>query len=724
MDDADDAKDTSDLSDIDSILRDCASDSQMTDAELSEYELVPDADIELTFKIFCFFEDLHTLQEEVQMAWHSYKAGTTTLIAATIITTIAIEIAGRAERELISAYPRQFHKCRSYQDFTLHLFGCVSLLRGVDYDNVLRSEEDLVVTPLKKFLYLPVAKTLLRAASRKVTFQSAGYPVPLIPMRFEYLARPDLLEQDHMRKLEADDELLCQLLQELKLVHDFHHSWKRFGQKAWIGVDVEENDIPAFHDVFSHAMRKVWQDGEVRVRGVFAAQLMLNIVDICGPEFRGSILLRDEGLRYMDLYQLVDDGKVIRVKSGLLWGPKDSLVIGEVLNRIQRQMIEPRLPGFKEIMLSSAEPPTIRMVPASEQMDKEFATKPETDKFYVYPRATGALKPEAGLRPITHEQLATYYANGEKLDLQVIMPNKNLSFFMDGNPLYCGTLMLSQTASTEEAGIALANHLHSVYGAAHLYNAMHKLNLTNTTWSLLERVIDLHATTIFGATIPSEPGAMWISLRQLLGIQVLPRGVAKFNFNEKKRDRLALKSSSSARLLLQFFQSRQPLEKTIHQLVENIARRQPVDQTNGQRRPRRWNQRQFFGKLESFASTTLADMEIPYIGLARECARFLEVVGAELDESLGVNIAELWTHEDVFYRNLTAAILYGNTAGPPSAPFGTQKGELLSVAVKAFGKFWASSEKADDWTSIFAESNEKQVLAALGNSMPPAQSSS
>ena len=46
------------------------------------------------------------------------------------------------------------------------------------------------------------------------------------------------------------------------------------------------------------------------------------------------------------------------------------------------------------------------------------------------------------------------------------------------NPLYCGTILLNLAAMTEEAGVALANHHLSIFGTAHLYNAMRQLDLT------------------------------------------------------------------------------------------------------------------------------------------------------------------------------------------------------------------------------------------------------
>lgn len=54
------------------------------------YEVEEDTKSALTFKIYCFFEDLHTLQSELRRTWTPHKEGKTSLIGATIITTAVI----------------------------------------------------------------------------------------------------------------------------------------------------------------------------------------------------------------------------------------------------------------------------------------------------------------------------------------------------------------------------------------------------------------------------------------------------------------------------------------------------------------------------------------------------------------------------------------------------------------------------------------------------------
>lgn len=165
------------------------------------YQLVEDPISELSLQVFCFFEDLHILQAEIQNAWVSFTSGTMTLIAATTVTTAAIELAARAEKELLSANPGVINSSRSYQDLALTIFNSELLRQGVDADQHMKSSDDLVVTPFKEFMYLPVGRTLMRISQCHVAFEEGGWPIPLMPMRLHYIAMPELLDAPKMKKI-------------------------------------------------------------------------------------------------------------------------------------------------------------------------------------------------------------------------------------------------------------------------------------------------------------------------------------------------------------------------------------------------------------------------------------------------------------------------------------------------------------------------------------------
>jgi hypothetical protein len=100
----------------------------------------------------------------------------------------------------------------------------------------------------------------------------------MIGMSFDYIAKPELLEAPHMKKILEEDRLLCELFHEVCLMN--------IAKKSTL--------LPAFRDVFTDALYPVWKEGKVSVRSVFAARVHLDILDSC-PNFNGKQVLQEEG---------------------------------------------------------------------------------------------------------------------------------------------------------------------------------------------------------------------------------------------------------------------------------------------------------------------------------------------------------------------------------------------------------------------------------------------
>lgn len=69
------------------------------------WEVEEESQSDFAFQVFCFFEDLHALQGELRKTWTEYKNSSVDLLAATIITTAAIELVGRAGKEIRLTHP-------------------------------------------------------------------------------------------------------------------------------------------------------------------------------------------------------------------------------------------------------------------------------------------------------------------------------------------------------------------------------------------------------------------------------------------------------------------------------------------------------------------------------------------------------------------------------------------------------------------------------------------
>ena len=97
--------------------------SQAKDRSVEIYELEGQSDIDDAFTIFCFFEDLHRLQDFLKETWDRCKVGTCDLIVVSVTTNLAINLVRRAEEELIAILdPKRYWKPHYYQVLSLNIF--------------------------------------------------------------------------------------------------------------------------------------------------------------------------------------------------------------------------------------------------------------------------------------------------------------------------------------------------------------------------------------------------------------------------------------------------------------------------------------------------------------------------------------------------------------------------------------------------------------------------
>lgn len=66
------------------------------------YELEPENEWDRAFEVYCFFEDLHRIQDFLGDTWSQYKEGTIDLMSATLVSNAAFDIVRREEEEVNS----------------------------------------------------------------------------------------------------------------------------------------------------------------------------------------------------------------------------------------------------------------------------------------------------------------------------------------------------------------------------------------------------------------------------------------------------------------------------------------------------------------------------------------------------------------------------------------------------------------------------------------------
>ena len=96
------------------------------------YELQGQSEIDHAFVIFCFFEDLHRLQDTLKETRESYKAAICPVVVASLVTNLAFNLVRRAEEEIISLDLKRYSKPRSHDALSLEIFYAESFSKGED----------------------------------------------------------------------------------------------------------------------------------------------------------------------------------------------------------------------------------------------------------------------------------------------------------------------------------------------------------------------------------------------------------------------------------------------------------------------------------------------------------------------------------------------------------------------------------------------------------------
>jgi len=139
------------------------------------YELEQDNAWEKMFDVYCFFEDLHRIQEFLNDTWKKYKHGEIDLLSATIITNSAFDII-RREEEQVTAFAFG-HQKLSYIDLCTMIFFAEAFGKNKSMNSLLESSGTLRITPFDNFIYLSTARSLMKFEK----FTSMKIQVPPMP---------------------------------------------------------------------------------------------------------------------------------------------------------------------------------------------------------------------------------------------------------------------------------------------------------------------------------------------------------------------------------------------------------------------------------------------------------------------------------------------------------------------------------------------------------------
>ncbi|KAI9053040.1 hypothetical protein LZ554_003310 [Drepanopeziza brunnea f. sp. 'monogermtubi'] len=654
------------------------------------YELEEESEeMRMCLMIFSFFEDLHRMQDFLHAIWKRFKVGKIGLMTASLITNATFDVVSQNEEEILAASPSLFNKKKPYNTIAIVIFYADAFSQGQNPEERLKTNESLRPTPFDDFIYLSVARILMKFVHFSRMPELPPYPIPAFPLRFGYITRPELLGTPYMNKKEQEDVLLSQYFMDLALYDKFSAMCKE--RKA------AENPPPAV-DELSKGLRALLRDGIVTVSRVFAARILLDLQDILkedvgkGHQYLTSIaknaqraldstgvlsgsdnaicwLAKDAHL-VRELWELnsiwtvgphFSAWKTLMIQAGSLSDPeRGELVDGGTdlsLNsqalswstqprstRLESQSTEPSLSGYSTEDRSKAKGANMRGVKLP--TDPEFTTVrtavTELPSGYKGPFDQETLRKwmrdkvgwEDDGVPVSQE----HEENARRLDLRLLDPNLGPDFVLTQNPIRSGTLALSVVAQQELTGLTLCNYHTVTTLVAYLYSEVRRAKLLDMEWPEMEQMIDIHQDTMFSGKLPQSASEAYIRYTKLMGLstgRTPNRHQRGLPYKEPQHQRNAVSSTVRPYLCgkTTFRQSLRQLELFIQAKREAKHHESKHKRRNARRK---LTPLQFLMQLEEYLPEEMRKIRFDYITLTKNCHMLMEKFRHNIERELGL----------------------------------------------------------------------------------------
>ena len=195
------------------------------------------------------------------------------LQTAAVTTNAAFDLVRRSEDDILSVAPQLFNRKRSWDTISIIIFYADAFEQGVCPETRIGTNEALRITPFDDFIYLSVARILMKftfVANAPKGALDWQYPLPAPPMRFGYISRPELLEEPGMPEKEDEDRILSQLIID-------QHLWRTIRETT---RQLHQDYPPPVEDELSIGLERLMLEGEITVATVFAARIYLDIQKI------------------------------------------------------------------------------------------------------------------------------------------------------------------------------------------------------------------------------------------------------------------------------------------------------------------------------------------------------------------------------------------------------------------------------------------------------------
>lgn len=490
---------------------------------------------ESALMVFTLFTDLQSIKKDVKHLWKRCFKDGADMIIATVMTAQALAFVQRSEERIMSVLDDA--RCQEgvaeegFREDAWSFPGTycrlLSILRDpTDVQAIVRFENSSRSSGNDGGTVSINDLTFAFSARRLGYFTRSSQRLFCTPLLQEFKHNPLAFLNAEIDKITERDKALCLALVQLAkqpyiLPLQEHSTENSEGNRR----------IEARKDPILSSLHPVWTQKEVNLESVFAAEIMLDIKEICNafPASRPSYHKMYDS--YMDLLGLKVERKA-GYEPVLLQSQESPLIRGAGIDGWESKV--------REIMtkVSCILPEHINAVKVGTKM---FETVPARNsegndsnididweqKFDI--TCAESLEIYRGVDPLALKYNIEEYKRSRLLKFIVL--RTGVSYLFDNYPMFTTVRDAFMQTLIESAGIEILNaDKYGIGTMAHIYNASRQLGLGKLRWPAMDRLIDIHKVALFAGDVPTTPAAMLRSFsHRLWG----PKG--KLTLREKKR---------------------------------------------------------------------------------------------------------------------------------------------------------------------------------------------
>ncbi|TVY81856.1 hypothetical protein LSUE1_G002898 [Lachnellula suecica] len=641
----------------------------------STYELEEESEeMKMSLMIFCFFEDMHRLQDFIHDTWRSYKANELDLITASLITNSAVDIVRQNEEQILATAPKLFSTKHSYSTIAMVIFSEDALSQGQDPAAKLKSVESLRPTPFDDFIYLSTARAL---------------------MKFDYVCmEPPPSRAWCIISSAEEDATLPQLMMDAQLFDDYCEVQTKlcllikgpeYAPYPW------RYPAPA-EDELNSGLRKLRKEGVLSVWLVFAARVFLDVIDILGtdlhrdhmnvPPARLSIYGSD-GPERSRIHRNIIQNRINvkttvynfvagrRVRSCGKVGPS-AHILGSWYRdsdfcRIQGHIVQKlglsdpdwgKMKAYKGLddFLSrnkSAKPGTVRAYHAHTSepefivkmresakgteikdmtlKDLSFATIGSTE--FIIPSAQSEEENRTASRKRTRPS-----KKYRKIDVRTIKPHEDPEYLMGHNPVYCGLWSLYLVVGNEQAGIQLGNYHIVITLVAHLYSEARRSGMLDMRWAEMDEMIDLHLDVVFDGRLPKSAHEAYTRYQKLMCLSTTSRqNILERDLPYKEPQ---CKPVPFAKTVGPFLRRETDSHSCLGQIESLIQSNRELIQYESKHKRRSARRKltplELLIQIKEFLPSQIPKMQFDYITLTKTCYTIIKTLRLDIYKTLGI----------------------------------------------------------------------------------------